>query len=222
MRVCSVSSVLSDSFVIPWTVACQDPQSMGFSRQEYWSGLLCPPAGDLSDTGIEPTSLMSPVSAGRVFPTEPPWVWNVWSNSVPNVGYQPRKDSAPERKEAAVVNPTCSTASCLERVFQAALWAGELGGAPSPPLWGDKAGRQGGPSITSIVRFKRWETGAMCREFQRGTASSRLQVAASKSSACEKTTSESEKRTAPKKGNPKRRQRAEKSLYSPQPERGTL
>ena len=36
-----------------WTVACQDPLSMGFSRQEYWSGLPCPPPGDLSDPGIK-------------------------------------------------------------------------------------------------------------------------------------------------------------------------
>ena len=47
-------------FVTLWTVACQAPLSMGFSRQEYWSGLPCPPPGDLSDSGIEPMSLMSP------------------------------------------------------------------------------------------------------------------------------------------------------------------
>ena len=41
-------------FVTPWTVAGQDPLSMGFSRQEYWSGLPCPPPGDLSDSGMEP------------------------------------------------------------------------------------------------------------------------------------------------------------------------
>ena len=41
----------------PWTVAHQSPLSMGLSRQEYWSGLLCPPPGDLPDPGIK---LMSP------------------------------------------------------------------------------------------------------------------------------------------------------------------
>ena len=56
-------------FVIPWTEACQAPLSMGFSRQEYWSGLLCPPPGDLPDPGIEPISLMSPALAGRFFTT---------------------------------------------------------------------------------------------------------------------------------------------------------
>ena len=43
-------------FVTPWTVAYQDPLSMGFSRQEYWSGLPFPSPGDLPDPGIEPRS----------------------------------------------------------------------------------------------------------------------------------------------------------------------
>ena len=50
-------------FVIPWTITCQAPLSMGFSRQEYWSGLPCLPPEDLPDPGTEPTSLMSPVLA---------------------------------------------------------------------------------------------------------------------------------------------------------------
>ena len=54
-------------FVTLWTVARQAPLSMGFSRQEYWSGLPCPPPGDLPDPGIEPMSLMSPALAGRFF-----------------------------------------------------------------------------------------------------------------------------------------------------------
>ena len=43
-------------FVTPWTVAHQAPLSMGFSRQEHWSGLPFPPPGDLPDPGIQPTS----------------------------------------------------------------------------------------------------------------------------------------------------------------------
>ena len=54
-------------FVAPWTVACQVPLSMGFSRQEYWSGLPFPSLGDLPDPGTEPTSLMSPALAGGFF-----------------------------------------------------------------------------------------------------------------------------------------------------------
>ena len=55
---------MSDSVTL-WTVACQAPLSMGFYRPEYWSGLQCPPPGDLPDPGIEPVSLMSPALAGE-------------------------------------------------------------------------------------------------------------------------------------------------------------
>ena len=54
-------------FATLWTVAHQAPLSMGFSRQEYQRGLMCPPPGDLLDLGVELTSLMSPALAGRFF-----------------------------------------------------------------------------------------------------------------------------------------------------------
>ena len=50
-------------FATLWTVAPQAPLSMGFSRQGYWSGLLCPLPGDLPDSGIGPESLKSPALA---------------------------------------------------------------------------------------------------------------------------------------------------------------
>ena len=56
-------------FAIPWTVAHQFPLFMGFPRQEYWSGLPCPPPGDLPDSGIEPESFTTLALAGRVFTT---------------------------------------------------------------------------------------------------------------------------------------------------------
>ena len=56
-------------FVTPWTVACQAPLSMGFSRQEYWSGLPRPPPGDLPKPGFKAESLMSPALAGGFFTT---------------------------------------------------------------------------------------------------------------------------------------------------------
>ena len=63
-------SVVSDSlFPTPWSAAHQAPLSVGFSRQDYWSGLPFPLPGDLSDPGIEP---MFPTLAGRFFITEPP------------------------------------------------------------------------------------------------------------------------------------------------------
>ena len=60
-------------FATLWTVACQAPLSMGFSRQEYWSGLLCPPPGDLPDPGIESMSVRSPALVGGLFTISTPW-----------------------------------------------------------------------------------------------------------------------------------------------------
>ena len=56
-------------FVIPWTVVYQASLSMGFSRQEYWSGLPFPSPGDLPDPGIEPRS---PAFQADALPAEPP------------------------------------------------------------------------------------------------------------------------------------------------------
>ena len=53
----SVSRSALSIFLTPWTVACQAPLSMEFSRQEYWSGLPFPSPGDLPYLGIEPGSL---------------------------------------------------------------------------------------------------------------------------------------------------------------------
>ena len=55
-------------FMTPWSVAYQAPQSMGFSKQEYWSGLPFPFPGDLSNPGIEPGSPTLQVDA---LPSEP-------------------------------------------------------------------------------------------------------------------------------------------------------
>ena len=58
-------------FVTLWTIASQALLSMGFSKQEYWSGLPCPPTGDSPDPGIEHLPLMSLALAGRFCTTEP-------------------------------------------------------------------------------------------------------------------------------------------------------
>jgi len=65
--VCALSHV--QLFATLWTVARQAPLSMGFSRQDYWSGLPFPSPGDLPYPGLEPTSLASPVLVGRFFTT---------------------------------------------------------------------------------------------------------------------------------------------------------
>ena len=56
-----------------WTVAHQASLSMGFSRQERWSGLPCLPPGDLPDPGIEPSPLLFPALAGRFITTSDNW-----------------------------------------------------------------------------------------------------------------------------------------------------
>ena len=56
MQACSITYL----FATLWTVPCQAPLSMGFSKQEYWSGLPCPPPGDLPDSGLKPVSPASP------------------------------------------------------------------------------------------------------------------------------------------------------------------
>ena len=56
-------------FAVSWTVACQAPLSLEFSRQEYWSGLPCPSQGDLPNPEIKPMSLMSPALTGEFFIT---------------------------------------------------------------------------------------------------------------------------------------------------------
>ena len=88
--VCVCASWLSRVwlFVTPWTVAHQASLSMGFSRQEYWRGLPCPPLEDLPNPGIEPRFLRSPALAGRFFTTSAIWealdkglVSRVWGSS---------------------------------------------------------------------------------------------------------------------------------------------
>ena len=60
-------------FVTLRMVARQAPLSVGFSRQEYWSGLPCPPPGDLPSPGMGPASLLSPALAGGFFTTSAAW-----------------------------------------------------------------------------------------------------------------------------------------------------
>ena len=69
VKVKSLSHVLL--FATPWTIAYQAPPSMGFSRQECWSGLPFPSPGDLPDPGIEPGS---PTLQADALPSEPPEV----------------------------------------------------------------------------------------------------------------------------------------------------
>ena len=60
-------------FATPWTVACQAPLSMEFSRQEYWSGLPFLSSGDHPNLGIGATSVTPPAFAGGFFTTGATW-----------------------------------------------------------------------------------------------------------------------------------------------------
>ena len=93
--VCILSLV--QLFATPWTLAHKAPLSMGFPRQEYWSGLSFPPLGDLPNPGIEPTSPVSPALAEGFFTTKPPGkskalqsnpedIWHVNHNLLPAFG----------------------------------------------------------------------------------------------------------------------------------------
>ena len=78
-------------FATLWTIACQAPLSMGLSRQEHWSGLPCPPPGDLPNPGIERVSFASPALAGRFFTPGATWeapfsCLSVLSNAQGNLG----------------------------------------------------------------------------------------------------------------------------------------
>ena len=63
----SLVAKLCPTFATPWTIALEAPLSVGFSRQEYWSGLPFPSPGDLPNPGIEPAS---PALQADSLPTE--------------------------------------------------------------------------------------------------------------------------------------------------------
>ena len=62
---------ITHAYVLRHVLESED--SIGFSKQEYWKGLPCPPLGDLPDPGIEPMSHRSPAMAGRFFTTNATW-----------------------------------------------------------------------------------------------------------------------------------------------------
>ena len=87
MCVCFQSPRPIQLFVTPWTIACQAPLSMEFSRQKYWSELLFPTHEDLPDPEIEPESLVSLALVGGFFTTvpsgKPPIQMGISNNSSP-------------------------------------------------------------------------------------------------------------------------------------------
>ena len=72
LRTCACMLRRVPLLVTPWTVACQTPLSMGFSRQDYWNVLPCPPPGNLPNPGIWNPHLLWLLRCGPILYTEPP------------------------------------------------------------------------------------------------------------------------------------------------------
>ena len=93
-------------FATPWTVAHQAPPSMGFSRQEYWSGLPFPSPGDLPDPGIKPRS---PALEADALTSEPPGKPIVWPQVNNREGTQPRPSAENRIKDLLGTAPPIRT-----------------------------------------------------------------------------------------------------------------
>ena len=135
-------------FVTQWTEALQTPLSMRFFRQEYWSGLPCPPPGDLPDPGIELTSLRSPSLAGGFFTTSATWetcgIWYCWSKLfIPSLLVKCFPGCSAGKKS------TCNAGGpgLIPRLGRS---AGEGIGLPTPVFFGFPGGSGGKESACSL------------------------------------------------------------------------
>ena len=97
MRACMIATQSCPTLGTPWTIACQDPLSMGLSWQEYWSGLPFPPPGDPPDPEIQPMSPAAPVLAGGLL--------NHWATGKPHGTYIQWNITQPQKERNWV---TCS------------------------------------------------------------------------------------------------------------------
>ena len=112
-------------FATPWTVACQAPLPMGFSRQEYWSGLPFPSPGDLPDAGIEPKSLLSSALAGRFSKISPANAGDIRdAGLIPGLGKSPGEGNG---------NPL--QYSCLENPIDRGAWQAIVHGVAKSWTW---------------------------------------------------------------------------------------
>ena len=104
----------------PWTVANQAHLSMGFSRQEYWSGLSCPPPGDLPNPGIQPLSLKYPALAGGLFTPNATWEAQRY---IANLGQIPipKKGNAKESSNYYTLALISHASKVMLKILQAKL-----------------------------------------------------------------------------------------------------
>ena len=116
-------------FATPWTGAHQAPPSMGFPKQEYWSGRPCPPPRGLPDPGIAPGSPVSPALAGRFFTTEPPGKPHFREAGKDN--YSPpwvclKGHLRPQGRQPGQNGPRCNSWAGLNRGRWVGRWSREL------------------------------------------------------------------------------------------------
>ena len=110
-------------FATLWTAAHQAPLSMGFSRQEYWSWLPCPPSGDLPDPGIKPLSLKSLALSGGFFTTSATWKESPYRNNWMQIIFPVIQLGFPD--DASSKEPTCQYRrhkSLLDSWIRKILW----------------------------------------------------------------------------------------------------
>ena len=118
-------SVISDSFLTPWTIVCQAPVSMGFPRKEYWSGSPFPPPGCLPNSGTEPTSLVSSAVAGRFLPLSHLYRWCEVCR-----GWHSAEDSFKYRQSLGSFQWSMAPALSLGRESPLHLWAPSMEPCP--------------------------------------------------------------------------------------------
>ena len=113
-------------FATPWTVACQAPLSMGFSKQESWSGLPFPPPGHLPHLGVDPPSpalaggFFSTAPPGKSLGSPPPCLLNVPNRKHFGGPYRPCIQSV----ESMPVLPVLWEPLCLPQIHACAAWTG--------------------------------------------------------------------------------------------------
>ena len=118
---------MSNSFVTPWTVACQAPLSTGFSRALEW--VAVPSCRDLSDPGIKPASLTSPALAGSFITTRA--IWEVYILMVPQIylfHLSPLLHSYSGFQNIHLMKLNCNQSNLAETIQQLFITNGEMKG----------------------------------------------------------------------------------------------
>ena len=146
-------------FATPWTVTYQAPRSMGFSRQEYWSGLPFPSPGDLPNPGIEPGSPALKVDA---LTSEPPGKPNTKGALV----LEKTLESPLDSKEIKPINPKGNQPWIFIGRIDAdteapvlATWCKEVTHWKRPWCWKDRRQKEKAKTEDEMVGWHHWLNG---------------------------------------------------------------